>query len=354
MVDSLRLLDEADGHRRVPRGRQRAGREASSELLIGPLPRNLDPVRGARRRSTSASTASALRGGTSRAGRTPTGSPRPDWRSSTRSPRGLPSGSASTTATCRMRRSLEPLVRTRTAGDVLRPRRADRPAGKPCDGADPRIEFGRHGDRVTRHGSRPVDLARRAVRGRELVEAREVLSTIVDRPISDAACPLGRYDRSVLAELRRLGYSAGAHERSSRCSAVRLGPTAVQHSPRRHGRVDPDDDPGAPGTPSPGFVPSSRAPSSGFASDPSGQPSGATFLIQSGPRGARRRAGDRSAASAARLGRFPIRLLVASRSTSAHQNKAVFRPPFRLPYNRRRLATSNGHNAVEPAEPPSR
>ncbi len=43
-------------------------------------------------------------------------------------------------------------------------------------------------------------------RGRELVEAREVLSTIVDRPISDAACPLGRYDRSVLAELRRLGY----------------------------------------------------------------------------------------------------------------------------------------------------
>jgi peptidoglycan/xylan/chitin deacetylase (PgdA/CDA1 family) len=40
----------------------------------------------------------------------------------------------------------------------------------------------------------------------ELVEARQVLAEIVGRPVDRAACPLGRYDRTVLTYLRRLGY----------------------------------------------------------------------------------------------------------------------------------------------------
>lgn len=41
---------------------------------------------------------------------------------------------------------------------------------------------------------------------RELVEAREVIARAAGRPVTDAACPLGRYDRKLLRELRRLGY----------------------------------------------------------------------------------------------------------------------------------------------------
>jgi peptidoglycan/xylan/chitin deacetylase (PgdA/CDA1 family) len=40
----------------------------------------------------------------------------------------------------------------------------------------------------------------------ELVEARAVISEAAGAPVAAAACPLGRYDRGSLAQLRRLGY----------------------------------------------------------------------------------------------------------------------------------------------------
>ena len=43
---------------------------------------------------------------------------------------------------------------------------------------------------------------------RELVEARAALVDLAGSPVDEAAVPLGRYDRRLLAELRRLGYAA--------------------------------------------------------------------------------------------------------------------------------------------------
>jgi peptidoglycan/xylan/chitin deacetylase (PgdA/CDA1 family) len=40
----------------------------------------------------------------------------------------------------------------------------------------------------------------------ELVEARRLLEEIVERPVTEAACPFGSYDRRVLRALRRCGY----------------------------------------------------------------------------------------------------------------------------------------------------
>jgi peptidoglycan/xylan/chitin deacetylase (PgdA/CDA1 family) len=40
----------------------------------------------------------------------------------------------------------------------------------------------------------------------ELVEARRQLEDITGAPVTEAACPLGRYDRRLLADLSRLGY----------------------------------------------------------------------------------------------------------------------------------------------------
>ncbi|WP_020016237.1 polysaccharide deacetylase family protein [Promicromonospora sukumoe] len=40
----------------------------------------------------------------------------------------------------------------------------------------------------------------------ELVEARDRLQEVLDEPVVTAACPLGRYDRTTLGALRRLGY----------------------------------------------------------------------------------------------------------------------------------------------------
>jgi peptidoglycan/xylan/chitin deacetylase (PgdA/CDA1 family) len=40
----------------------------------------------------------------------------------------------------------------------------------------------------------------------ELVEARRVLEAILERPVDQAACPFGSYDRRVLRSLRRSGY----------------------------------------------------------------------------------------------------------------------------------------------------
>ncbi|GGR51360.1 glycosyl transferase [Actinoplanes ianthinogenes] len=41
----------------------------------------------------------------------------------------------------------------------------------------------------------------------ELAEARDRISSVIGRPVTRAACPLGRYDRKTLASLRRLGYT---------------------------------------------------------------------------------------------------------------------------------------------------
>lgn len=43
---------------------------------------------------------------------------------------------------------------------------------------------------------------------RELVEARSRLQQVVGSPVDQAAVPLGRYDRRLLADLRRLGYAS--------------------------------------------------------------------------------------------------------------------------------------------------
>jgi peptidoglycan/xylan/chitin deacetylase (PgdA/CDA1 family) len=40
----------------------------------------------------------------------------------------------------------------------------------------------------------------------ELVDARKVLEAVVRRPVTEAACPFGSYDRRVLASLRRSSY----------------------------------------------------------------------------------------------------------------------------------------------------
>lgn len=45
-----------------------------------------------------------------------------------------------------------------------------------------------------------------ATRDRELIEAREVIAETIGAGVDEAACPLGRYDRRLLTDLRRLGY----------------------------------------------------------------------------------------------------------------------------------------------------
>ena len=40
----------------------------------------------------------------------------------------------------------------------------------------------------------------------ELVDARRLLEQVVERPVTEAACPFGLYDRRVLHWLRRSGY----------------------------------------------------------------------------------------------------------------------------------------------------
>jgi peptidoglycan/xylan/chitin deacetylase (PgdA/CDA1 family) len=68
--------------------------------------------------------------------------------------------------------------------------------------------LGKHGMAIGTHGMR-----HRSWRGMdattrhdELVAARDRLAALAGTAIDAAACPLGRYDRRVLAELRRLGY----------------------------------------------------------------------------------------------------------------------------------------------------
>jgi peptidoglycan/xylan/chitin deacetylase (PgdA/CDA1 family) len=75
-------------------------------------------------------------------------------------------------------------------------------------GRDDVRELQKHGMRIGTHGMwhrpwRGMDLA---TRDRELITAREQLAELTGGPIDLAACPLGSYDREVLAQLRRLGY----------------------------------------------------------------------------------------------------------------------------------------------------
>lgn len=63
------------------------------------------------------------------------------------------------------------------------------------------MTVGSHGmDHRPWRGLSPTDLSR------ELVDARELIAAAAGAPITEAACPLGRYDRHVLGELRRAGY----------------------------------------------------------------------------------------------------------------------------------------------------
>lgn len=65
-----------------------------------------------------------------------------------------------------------------------------------------------HGMAVGNHGMRHVSW--RGLDGagavRELLEARDRISAVAERPVDRAALPLGQYDRRVLARLRAAGY----------------------------------------------------------------------------------------------------------------------------------------------------
>ena len=71
-------------------------------------------------------------------------------------------------------------------------------------------ELGRHGMTVGTHGMdhRPWRKLPSGDRERELIEARERIAGVLGRPVDEAAVPMGLYDRRLLADLRRLGYSA--------------------------------------------------------------------------------------------------------------------------------------------------
>jgi peptidoglycan/xylan/chitin deacetylase (PgdA/CDA1 family) len=71
-------------------------------------------------------------------------------------------------------------------------------------------ELNRHGMTIGTHGMdhRPWRRLPPGDRERELIEARERIAEAVGRPVDEAAVPLGFYDRRLLADLKRLGYTA--------------------------------------------------------------------------------------------------------------------------------------------------
>jgi peptidoglycan/xylan/chitin deacetylase (PgdA/CDA1 family) len=84
--------------------------------------------------------------------------------------------------------------------------RLDSPGSLDADGVR---ELHRNGMTVGTHG-----MSHRSWRGMdartredELVVARDRLAEVVGEPVDRAACPLGRYDRQLLTEMRRLGYT---------------------------------------------------------------------------------------------------------------------------------------------------
>ena len=85
--------------------------------------------------------------------------------------------------------------------------RLDRPGSLSKD--DVRELVG-HGMTIGTHGMdhRPWRGLDAGTRRRELEDARRVLRQVSGRPVTEAALPLGRYDRDLLAHLRDLGYTA--------------------------------------------------------------------------------------------------------------------------------------------------
>ncbi len=75
-------------------------------------------------------------------------------------------------------------------------------------GAEDVHELLSHGMAIGSHGMdhRPWRHLDPETRERELVGAREILADLTQTPVGAAAVPLGRYDRALLARLRRLGY----------------------------------------------------------------------------------------------------------------------------------------------------
>lgn len=69
-------------------------------------------------------------------------------------------------------------------------------------------ELARQGMNIGSHGMlhRPWSQLDQQTRHDEFVTARERISAVVGADVDTAACPFGRYDRRVLADLRRLGY----------------------------------------------------------------------------------------------------------------------------------------------------
>ena len=76
--------------------------------------------------------------------------------------------------------------------------------------ADGLRELSRQGMTIGTHGMdhRPWRNLAPRDRERELVEARQRIAEAVGTPIDEAAVPMGAYDRRLLSDLKRLGYSA--------------------------------------------------------------------------------------------------------------------------------------------------
>lgn len=69
----------------------------------------------------------------------------------------------------------------------------------------------------------------------ELVDAKQVLEAVVERPVAEAACPFGSYDRRVLRVLRRSGYR--------RAYTSDRGPTRSNDFLQPRNSVGPVDEP---------------------------------------------------------------------------------------------------------------
>ena len=69
-------------------------------------------------------------------------------------------------------------------------------------------ELAARGMTIGSHGMahRPWTGLDQAAREAELVVARQQIEEAAGQPVTEAACPLGRYDRRLLADLRTLGY----------------------------------------------------------------------------------------------------------------------------------------------------
>ena len=71
-----------------------------------------------------------------------------------------------------------------------------------------------------------------ATREAELVEARKRIEDVTGVAVTDAACPMGRYDRLVLSDLRRLGYHRvyTSDERAARPDSWLQARFSVRHA----------------------------------------------------------------------------------------------------------------------------